>query len=311
MTLLDFADARSVHTAPAVRITPVSRDVPHPIPYQGSKRLLASRILAFVGGKHFRRLYEPFVGSAAVTLAAARRALADEYIIADSLAPLAALWSCIITDPLSTADRYARIWASHLSDSTDQYYAVRDEFNTGQDPVQLLYLLARCVKNAPRFNRDGRFNQSPDKRRLGMRPDKMRLQILGAASLLRRNTRVLDGDFAATLADATPDDLVYMDPPYEGTSVGVDRRYHQGMVRDRLIGELSALNHRGVAWILSYDGRCGDKRYGDYLPDHLDAQRIELHAGRSSQATLNGRAEVTIESLYVSHALTPDRKGDQ
>jgi len=31
----------------------------------------------------------------------------------------------------------------------------------------LLYLLDRCVKGAVRYNKEGWFNQSPDKRRLG------------------------------------------------------------------------------------------------------------------------------------------------
>jgi DNA adenine methylase len=35
----------------------------------------------------------------------------------------------------------------------------------------------------------------------------------------------------------------------------------------------------------------------------LRLHHVELHAGRSSQATLLGRAEITIESLYLSPAL--------
>jgi DNA adenine methylase len=282
-------------------------ELPHPIPYQGSKRLLAPRILAVVAHRRFRRLYEPFAGSAAITIAAAHRSLADKYIIADSLVPLAALWRSILWEPIATADQYERIWMGYRQGSADHYFLIRDEFNRSHDPVQLLYLLARCVKNAPRFNRDGQFNQSPDNRRLGMHPHKMRLQLLGASALLRNRAEVVAGDFEATLAEATPDDLVYMDPPYEGTSIGVDRRYHQGMDRDRLIRQLGALNRRGVPWLLSYDGQCGAKRYGEYLPDDLKAQRVELHAGRSSQATLNGRSEITIESLYVSPSLVTDR----
>ncbi|MDQ2741972.1 MAG: DNA adenine methylase [Chloroflexota bacterium] len=277
--------------------------MPHPIPYQGSKRLLAPRILALVAGHHFRRLYEPFAGSAAITIAAAHRFVADTYILADSLSPLTALWRRIIEEPVAAADEYERLWTHNLSESINHYYRIRDEFNRQHDPVQLLYLLARCVKNAPRFNQDGQFNQSPDKRRLGMRPKKMRFQVLGASALLRHRARVREGDVAVTLVDATPQDLVYMDPPYEGTSNGVDKRYHQGMDRERLIQQLEALNSRGIPWMLSYDGQCGAKRYGEYLPDYLGARRMELNAGRSSQATLNGRADTTIESLYLSPGL--------
>ncbi len=43
-------------------------NLPHPIPYQGSKRKLAPRILATVANRHIDRLFEPFAGSAATYL---------------------------------------------------------------------------------------------------------------------------------------------------------------------------------------------------------------------------------------------------
>jgi hypothetical protein len=54
--------------------------------------------------------------------------------------------------------------------------------------------------------------------------------------------------------------------------------------------------------VLSYDGHCGGKTYGEPLPNDL-AHRILLDVGRSSQATLNGRDEATVESLYVSRSI--------
>lgn len=44
--------------------------VPHPIPYQGSKRNLAKQILSFFPNDT-RVLFEPFAGSAAISIAAA------------------------------------------------------------------------------------------------------------------------------------------------------------------------------------------------------------------------------------------------
>ena len=58
-----------------------------------------------------------------------------------------------------------------------------------------------------------------------MQPNKMHLEILGASLLLAKNTRALWAEFEATLAEATTDDLVYLDPPYEGTTSGVNKRY--------------------------------------------------------------------------------------
>lgn len=67
-------------------------EVPHPIPYQGSKRQLAPAILSFVPRGRFNRLIEPFAGSAAITLASAAKNLFNEFVIADVLFPLTEIW---------------------------------------------------------------------------------------------------------------------------------------------------------------------------------------------------------------------------
>jgi len=59
-----------------------TRTVPHPIPYQGSKRNLAADILRYFPQK-FGTLYEPFAGSAAITIAAAVNRLGQRYHIND------------------------------------------------------------------------------------------------------------------------------------------------------------------------------------------------------------------------------------
>lgn len=277
--------------------------LPHPIPYQGSKRALARHILAIAAGQRFRCFFEPFAGSAAMTIAAAHRGLAERFVVADSLAPLVEIWRRTIATPHALADAYAHVWQGQTPGDAEYYNRVREAFNRRREPATLLYLLARCVKNSPRFNQRGEFNQSPDKRRLGMQPGKMRRELLGASALLAGRTTVACADFATVIEEATSDDLVYLDPPYQGTSTGTDRRYHQGLSRDRLIAALESLNRRAVPFLLSYDGRSGAKTYGAPLPQSLGLSRLELRAGRSTQATLNGKAEETIESLYVSSSL--------
>lgn len=276
--------------------------IAHPIPYQGSKRRLAPIIL-----EHFPKridvLYEPFVGSAAVSLAAASRDVAKSYVLGDSLDELANIWTQIIEDPGSLADGYQAIWDAQHDDPRGFYDVVRDEYNEHGGAARLLFLLARCVKNAVRFNGAGEFNQSPDKRRLGTRPERMRKNILGAHSLLRGRARAVAGDYSALLALAGPTDLVYMDPPYQGTSGERDQRYHQQLDRDRFIKELEGLLGRNVPFIISFDGRSGNRTYGPNLPDSLGLTRLEIHAGRSSQATLNGTKDETYESLYLSPTL--------
>jgi DNA adenine methylase len=274
---------------------------PHPIPYQGSKRRLAAAILRHA--PPVGRLIEPFAGSAAVTLAAAARGVAGRFLLADRLAPLAGLWRAILDQPAATAGRYRRVWQAQARDPAGHFAAARDRFNRTGDPVLLLYLLARCVKNAVRFNGEGEFNQAPDHRRRGMHPDRMRQHIAGAAGLLAGRAEVHAADFADVLADAGADDLVYLDPPYQGVSGGRDPRYVAGVDLPRLVDQLEELNRRQVRYLLSFDGRTGEKQYGAPLPRALGLRRVALAAGRSSQATLSGRVADTVESLYLSPAL--------
>ncbi|MBE7453994.1 MAG: DNA adenine methylase [Kofleriaceae bacterium] len=275
---------------------------PHPVPYQGSKRKLAAAILAHVPAGT-RRLIEPCCGSAALSLAALHAGRVERVHLGDSFAPLVRLWDEIIAAPERVARAYARLWRDQLAEPRAAYDRVRARFNRDGDPARLLYLLARCVKSAVRFNAAGEFNQSPDRRRLGTHPDRMRAGLVGAAALLRGRATTAAADYAVALAAAEPGDVVYLDPPYEGTSGGRDPRYHQGLDRARLIAELTRLRARGVAVIVSLDGRCGDRRYGAALPAELGLCHVELPAGRSTQATLHGGRAETVESLYVSPAL--------
>ena len=252
----------------------------------------------------YKRLVEPFAGSAAVTLAAACRDLFPSYVIGDQLEPLVKLWDCIVKSPEDVADRYEALWVRERNRPIDEYYVIRSEFNMDREPAKVLYLLARCVKNAVRFNPSGEFNQSPDKRRTGTHPDAMRKELLAAHRILAGRTETICADFFDLFLSAEPQDFFYLDPPYQGTSEGRDSRYIGGVSRGRMMDGLSLLNERKIPFLLSYDGSYGDKTYGERLPSSL-ASRILLEVGRSSQATLNGQDHVTTESLYISHDLVP------
>jgi DNA adenine methylase len=231
-------------------------DTPHPIPYQGSKRQLAPLILSFIPAGKFDTLFEPFVGSGAVTLATARKKLCKRFVVGDALEPLCGIWQHIATAPAALAEEYTQLWHSQFPDPIAFFNAVREQFNTDRRPPKLLFLLARCVKNAVRFNPSGNFNQSPDKRRLGTQPKRMRDEIEAAHRLLDGKCEVRCGDYKTTVETATPSDIIYMDPPYQGTSEGRDSRYLKGVQRADLIATLERLNERGVQFILSYDGSC-------------------------------------------------------
>lgn len=276
--------------------------VPHPIPYQGSKRGLAPTILRYMPPR-FDRLIEPFAGSAAVSLAVAYTGRARRFIFGDANEPLMSLWEWIINHPQEIADQYRHHWQAQIGREREYYDLIRDRFNETKQSDCLLYLLARCVKASVRYNSQGQFNQGPDNRRNGTHPDTMQHHILSVSRLLMGRTSLVRGDYTATLAQAEPGDVVYMDPPYQGVCGRRNPRYSAHLDFEAFVAALSLLNARGIPYIVSYDGRTEDRRYGESLPSFLRLEHIEVDAGRSTQATLLGRAERTYESLYLSPEL--------
>jgi len=281
--------------------------VPHPIQYQGSKRSLASIILRYFPIK-FPRLVEPFAGTAALSIACAARGKANSYWINDLNKPLAELLGLIINHPVEIANYYEKIWNQQHDDPLEHYYRVREDFNRTGDPRLFLYLLARCAKGSVRYNTEGLFNQSPDKRRHGTRPETMRDNIFGVSTLLKGKSVISSLDYKDVLSNVNEDDVVYMDPPYQGVCGDRDSRYFSGISYEEFVAALSELNVRQIRYAVSYDGRTGNKTFGNRLPESLSLILIELEAGRSSQATLLGRDAVTVESLYLSPRLAIEVK---
>jgi DNA adenine methylase len=274
-------------------------NLPHPVQYQGSKRNLASYILRFLP-KQVNRLVEPFAGTAAISIAAAAKQRAQNFWLNDLNKPLIELFKLIIENPDDITDAYAEIWSEQHSDSIGHYFEVRTRFNETNDPKLFLYLLARCVKGAVRYNSKGWFNQSPDKRRKGTQPVTMKKNIAGVSRLLKGKCRFTCLDYRQVLAEVQNHDLVYIDPPYQGVCKSRDSRYFSGINFDDFVFALEHLNKRRIAFAISYDGKLGNKSFGKILPESLGLKRIEIEVGRSSQSTLLGREETTIESLYLS-----------
>jgi len=276
--------------------------LPHAIQYQGSKRNLASNILKYLPNK-LERLVEPFAGTAAISVAVSSRLISQQFWINDLNQPLLNLIKLIAEEPNEVSDAYASIWNEQHHDSVGHYYQIREKFNKTRDPKLFLYLLARCVKGSVRYNSDGFFNQSPDKRRKGTQPEKMRQNINGVSRLLKGKCYFTSLDYRDVLAEVKSSDFVYMDPPYQGVCGDKDSRYYSGISFDDFVLALEKLNQTGIRFAISYDGKRGDKIFGNELPIELNLKKIELEVGRSSQATLLGKDEITIESLYLSSNL--------
>jgi DNA adenine methylase len=281
---------------------PGPSDVPQPIPYQGSKRQIAPEIISHFP-RHIDRLVEPFAGSAAISIAVAARQRAKRFWLNDAHVALIDLWRQILDSPVQLAAAYERLWHDQFGREREFFDEVRARFNRSHDPADFLYLLARCVKAAIRYNSNGEFNNTPDNRRRGARPSEMRRRIEFASELLRNRTELTSLDYREVLAKCSKRDLVYMDPPYQGVCGNRDQRYLPTVSHSEFCEALHQLNARGIMFAVSYDGRTGDKVYGEPMPDTLRLHHLEIRAGRSTQATLLGRDDVTFEAFYLSSSL--------
>ena len=276
--------------------------IPHPFPYQGSKRGIAASILEYFAADTIR-LIEPFAGSSAISIAAAFNGIAKEYILNDLNKPLIELLKVIVDSPDVISDEYESMWYEQLDNPKVYYDSIRDKFNQSGRPEYFLYLLARCVKGSVRYNANGEFNQSPDNRRKGMRPNTMRENLFSISYLLKGKTKFYSKNFRDILEISSIEDLIYMDPPYQGVCISRDTRYLSSVQYCEFVEALVELNKREIMYIVSYDGRTGNKIHGKKLPDHLNLTLIDIEAGVSSQSTLLGRKDKTIESLYLSESL--------
>jgi len=280
---------------------------PHLVQYQGSKRNIAGDVIQHFP-KKIGRLIEPFCGTAAISIAAAQRGLTDRFILNDINKPLVQLLKMCINSPENLINEYSNIWQQQFDSSVDHisyFYKVRDEFNSSQDPALFLFLLARVVKGAVRYNNKGQMNQSCDKRRYGTKPAQIARNVNAISSLLKGKVEFYCADYKEVLQLAELGDLVYMDPPYQGTSETRDNRYYDGIAYEEFVMELSKLNSRGIDYIISYDGSTGEKKHGKDLPNDLNLTHLFINAGGSAQATLLGRKETTYESLYLSDKIQP------
>lgn len=282
--------------------------VPHIVQYQDSKRKLARQILQYMPEK-FDRLIEPFSGIAAISIATALEERAKSYVINDLNAPLVNMLQEAIERPEQLIDEYRKVWNEQFTyeeEHVQHFYVVRERFNDGAEtPAYMLYLLARCVKGAVRYGKNGKFNQSPDKRRHGTNPQTLEKNAFAISNLLKGKATFSALDYRNIFEMTHPGDLVYMDPPYQGVTNVSNNRYYSGVPFDEFADALNILNSKGVDYLISYDGVCGGKEYGEDLPESLGCKKVLLNAGLSSQAILLGKKSTTFEALYISESLIP------
>ena len=263
----------------------------HPvIKWSGSKRSQAEKIIKLF--PKYDNYYEPFVGGGSVLYALKP----DSAICGDICEPLINLWTMIQKEPEKLISFYKRDWERLQNEGYQVYYEIRERFNSKQKPEDFLFLSRTCVNGLIRFNRDGKFNKSLHHTRRGIHPERLD-RIIKDWSKIIQNVKFVHIDYQDCVKNATPRDIIYLDPPYFNTK----GRYFGRIDYDEFIFFLKSLNLKGVKYILSYDGMRGNLNYLKDLPKDLFKRHLLIESGNSSfKKVMDKTAEMVSESLYLN-----------
>jgi DNA adenine methylase len=212
----------------------------------GGKRLVAADLAARIldrlapGGAYF----EPFLGSGAVALALPR---GTRMVLGDFSAPLGGLWWWLKRN----AGRLAEAIPPAFYNTEERYYEHRDLFNAGKfnvdDPTPsalFLWLNHTNYNGVYRENKNGGYNVPFGKRKTISLPSELQLRRVGEH--LRTAQIMVGTDFAETVRGATRGDVVFLDPPYDGTFDDYTAGGFGADGQTRLAQVMEALVCRGV-----------------------------------------------------------------
>ncbi|EAN8761877.1 DNA adenine methylase [Salmonella enterica subsp. enterica serovar Give] len=186
------------------------------------------------------RLVEPFAGSCAVMMATDY----PHYLVSDINPDLISLYNAIKSGPELLISIGKDLFAKNKS--AEDYYDIRKEFNHGRDwPVDcraamFIYLNRHCYRGLCRYNLSGHFNVPYGNYKNPYFPEN---EIRAFAEKAQRATFIC-ASYDETLALLKTGDVVYCDPPYDGTFTGYhtagfteDDQYHLASILERRSSE--------------------------------------------------------------------------
>lgn len=183
------------------------------------------------------RLVEPFAGSCAVMMETDY----PSYLVADINPDLINLYKKVAADCEAFISRARALFEE--ANREVAYYNIRQEFNYSTEitdfmkAVYFLYLNRHGYRGLCRYNKSGHFNIPYGNYKNPYFPEK---EIRAFAEKAQRATFIC-ASFDETLAMLKVGDVVYCDPPYDGTFSG----YHtDGFTEDDQYHLASILEHR-------------------------------------------------------------------
>jgi DNA adenine methylase len=188
-----------------------------PIKSQGIKTKLVPWVQSIVPSGFDGRWIEPFMGTGAVAFNIAP----TNALLCDTNPHLVNFYSSLARGEITSGivrDYLAAEGSSLLEKGEDHYYELRERFNKHHSPLDFLFLNRAGFNGMIRFNRKGEFNipfcKKPQ-RFAQAYVTKIVNQVSCVEKLLRTKNFVFKcQDFFVTVKEASPEDIIYCDPPY-------------------------------------------------------------------------------------------------
>lgn len=213
-----------------------------PIKSQGIKTKLVPWIQSILPSDFDGTWIEPFMGTGAVAFnVAPQRA-----VLCDSNPHLVNFYVGIASGEITpelVKEFLTREGEVLLSKGEDHYYFVRERFNAEHSPLDFLFVNRAGFNGMIRFNRKGGFN-IPFCRKPQRFAQAYVTKIVNQVAWVSKIIKAKDftfkcQDFNKTIQDASPNDIIYCDPPYIDRHVDYYNGWDDGHERelfDRLSG---------------------------------------------------------------------------
>ncbi|MBA4113565.1 MAG: DNA adenine methylase [Verminephrobacter sp.] len=213
-----------------------------PIKSQGIKTKLVPWIQSIIPSEFNGTWIEPFMGTGAVAFnVAPQRAL-----LCDSNPHLVNFYASIASGDITpevVKEFLTREGKLLLSKGEDHYYFVRERFNAKHSPLDFLFINRAGFNGMIRFNRKGGFNipfcRKPQ-RFAQAYVTKIVNQVAWVSDVIKAKEFTFKcQDFNKTIQDASPNDIIYCDPPYIDRHVDYYNGWgdvHERELFDRLSG---------------------------------------------------------------------------
>ncbi len=250
------------------------------------------------------RLVEPFAGSCAVMMATDY----PHYLVADINPDLISLYS-VIKNGSELLITIAKGFFDK-NNTAEDYYGIRKEFNCDRywpaewRAAMFLYLNRHCYRGLCRYNLGGHFNTPYGNYKKPYFPE---IEIRAFAEKAQRATFIC-ASYDETLAMLQTGDVVYCDPPYDGTFSG----YHTaGFTEDdqyRLASILERRSSEGHPVIVSNsDTSLTRSLYRNFTIHRITAKRSMGVAAGDGKSAVEIIATKSACWFGVDFARGPDR----